>query len=86
MLVICIDESKNRNPAVHPVVFGKEYNITGVVPGFEETHVTIAEHPLSKNGFLAAYNRDSFAEVSDLDETTLVTEEFEEKYCVPVNI
>ena len=33
----------------------------------------------------AVYNQKNFAEVSDLDETDLVTEEFEEKYCVPVN-
>ena len=31
------------------------------------------------------YDQRNFAEISDLDETTLVTEEFEEKYCVPVN-
>jgi hypothetical protein len=31
------------------------------------------------------YDQRDFAPLSDLDETELVTEEFEEKYCVPVN-
>jgi hypothetical protein len=31
------------------------------------------------------YNSKNYIEISDLDETELVTEEFEEKYCVPVN-
>jgi hypothetical protein len=31
------------------------------------------------------YNSKNYVQVSDLDETELVTEEFEEKYCVPVN-
>jgi hypothetical protein len=31
------------------------------------------------------YDQRNFAQVSNLDETELVTEEFEEKYCVPVN-
>jgi hypothetical protein len=33
----------------------------------------------------SVYNQKNFAEVTDLDETALVTQEFEEKYCVPVN-
>ena len=33
----------------------------------------------------SAYNQKNFAEITDLDETELVTEEFEEKYCIPVN-
>jgi hypothetical protein len=32
-----------------------------------------------------SYSAKCFSPLSDLDETTLVTEEFEEKYCVPVN-
>lgn len=31
------------------------------------------------------YKAEHFAPLSGLDETELVTEEFEEKYCVPVN-
>ena len=31
------------------------------------------------------YNAKNYLPVSDLDETALVTEEFEEKYCVPAN-
>lgn len=31
------------------------------------------------------WSKDRFVPLSDLDETTLVNEEFEEKYCVPVN-
>jgi hypothetical protein len=31
------------------------------------------------------HDQRNFARLSDLDETELVTEEFEEKYCVPVN-
>lgn len=31
------------------------------------------------------YHVDNFAKLTDLDETTLVNESFEEKYCVPVN-
>lgn len=31
------------------------------------------------------YNSKNFMRIFDLDETTLVTEEFEEKYCIPVN-
>lgn len=31
------------------------------------------------------YDKRNFAPLSDLDETELVTEEFEEKYCIPVN-
>jgi hypothetical protein len=31
------------------------------------------------------YSKKYFAPLTDLDETELVTEEFNEKYCVPVN-
>lgn len=35
--------------------------------------------------FNKKYHIERFTPLSDLDETELVTEEFEEKYCVPVN-
>lgn len=86
MKVICVDNFGNPNPVVHPIYVGTEYTIKCPVPGFEDTHVIIEEHPVSKRGYTAAYNKKCFATIDpDLDETELVTEEFEEKYCVPVN-
>lgn len=37
------------------------------------------------NGKDVLYDSKKFIPLSDLDETTLVNEEFNEKYCVPVN-
>lgn len=86
MKVLCVDDLGNKNPIVYPLYVGNEYTIKHPAPGHEETHVVIEEHPVSMRGYMAAYNRKCFAEInSDLDETTLVNEEFEEKYCVPVN-
>ena len=31
------------------------------------------------------WNKDRFATCTDLDETAMVNEEWEEKYCVPIN-
>lgn len=86
MKVICIDDKGNTGMYTYPLVEGDYYTITGPVIGYEKTHVHIAEHPVSKRGYPAAYNKDSFAEASDLDETALVNEEFNEKYCVRVNM
>jgi hypothetical protein len=85
MKAICVDDLGNTGMYTYPLVVGNEYTITGDVPGYSDRYVFIAEHPVSKRGNPAAYNKECFAPLSDLDETTLVNEEFEEKYCVPVN-
>jgi hypothetical protein len=83
---LCIDTLGNKNRHCYPLYVGNKYTIKHAAPGLEETHVVIEEHPVSKRGIMAAYNKKCFGLLnSNLDETTLVNEEFEEKYCVPVN-
>ena len=43
------------------------------------------EYPPIKPHNFRCFSQKYFAPCSDLDETELVTEEFNEKYCVPVN-
>lgn len=84
--VICIDDSefrKNAAPKVPKIVIGDTLTVDkAYIDEFDNNDPVyeFAEYP--KEMFSQRY----FAELdSDLDETTLVNEEFEEKYCVPVN-
>lgn len=63
------------------LIVGKEYTVSDV-----------KDHPeygryynLNECEWSSWFHHTLFAEVTDLDETELVTEEFEEKYCVPAN-
>lgn len=42
-------------------------------------------HQFEHTGSNIGFRVECFAQISDIDETELVTEEFNEKYCVPVN-
>lgn len=45
----------------------------------------LAEYKSPDPSKIWGYDKRNFSPLTDLDETELVTEEFEEKYCVPVN-
>lgn len=90
MRVVCID-NKPRPYSAHPELLqliqeGEVYEVSGQSMGQRADGVVgpiyylvgINERPRG----LAA---DRFAPLSDLDETTLVNEEWEQKVCVPVN-
>lgn len=60
MKAFCINDFGNPNPLVHPIFIGSEYNIVGGVPG-HSAYCIIAEHPVSKRGYMAAYRKSCFA-------------------------
>jgi len=58
--------------------------VVGECPGYNNGDVETPCYELA--GYDEwVYDQRDFAPLSDLDETTLVNEEWEEKYCVPVN-
>lgn len=88
MKAVCISE-KNYHGHDHPHVpdpkVGEEVTVIG-----ETTYLGVACYlleeytcPDPKAEWL--YDQRNFAPLTGLDETTLVNEEFEEKYFVPVN-
>lgn len=91
MQVLCID-NKCAFFGVHPYLkYGETYDATGeglnldnqecyLIP---ELPVSLTDRGIENYGPL--YRKARFIPIdTDLDETKLVTEEFEEKYCVPV--
>jgi hypothetical protein len=82
MRVMCILEpntlvrsGKNDSAMVH---VGNEYNVIDIIEHNNDTYYKLEEI----DG--ALFHEKLFAPINGDDETTLVTEEFEEKYCVPV--
>ena len=84
MRVKCIIENWDPAPGCENAplpVFNNDYDVAerGVYNGVDS-------YVLPELSDVYVYAIKNFAPIdSDLDETTLVTEEFEEKYCVPVN-
>ena len=85
MKVICIDDKGFYKDSKCPV-FGEictvKKALTSPISGVP--CYTFVEYP-PENAAMRLFHQRRFAPLSDLDETTLVNESFEEKYCVPVN-
>ena len=63
---------------------GSEYEVVRATLGYDKKGKPF--HSYKIKGFDEwLYDQRNFARIAHLDETELVTEEFEEKYCVPVN-
>jgi hypothetical protein len=79
--VVCINSKNYRNPLFDGPVPQEGDILTVSWEGIEfgEAYYQFAEY--SQEYMYTAWR---FAPLSDLDETELVTEEFEEKYCIPV--
>lgn len=73
MRVICIDAEQTKGTLTE----GAIYEVT------EEGYFFI-DLVYYLSGLESPYLQERFVPVSDIDETELVTEEFNEKYCVPV--
>lgn len=84
MRVRCINDKWQAAPGCEEAprpIFMHDYTVveTKILDGNEA-------HILLELGDEYGYNTKHFAPLdSDLDETELVTEEFNEKYCIPVN-
>lgn len=79
MKVMCIDESEWGNAHKCPSV-GEIVTVAKDYIDYEGDPV----YEFVEYGEYACWEQRFFAPLSDLDETELVTEEFNEKYCVPV--
>jgi len=86
MKVICIDDKGFYKESPCPV-FGEICTIQEALisPLSGIPSYSFVEYPPEKGQSYRLFHQRRFAPLSDLDETTLVTEEFEEKYCVLVN-
>lgn len=87
MKAICIKEvTKNSHnvPNLPAPKVGEEVTIIDSQKIDDIVHYQLQEYISYKN-YRLWYSCNNFSLLSDLDETTLVTEEFEEKYCVPAN-
>lgn len=80
--VVCINSKNYLNP-LFDGPRPEEGDILTVL--LEETFYGILYYQLAEFPQKNWYAAWRFAPLSDLDETELVTEEFNEKYCVPVN-
>jgi hypothetical protein len=84
MKVICVKPIDNPSPSAMNKPRPKVGDIDTVVD--EVKYDSIVYYELGRFGYDMLYASNCFSTLStDLDETALVTEEFEEKYCVPVN-
>lgn len=84
MKLLCVrQESKEATTGeiLSPeLIIGNEYTVVDVFDREEGRFYNLSECDWS-----SWFHHSLFAQIADLDETTLVTEEFEEKYCVPAN-
>ena len=80
--VVCIDARNPGNDDWHGPD-PKEGDVLTVM--WEGVLYDIYSYQFVEYGHNYAYSAWRFAPLSDLDETTLVNEEWEEKVCVPVN-
>lgn len=84
MRVICIDDkhwhSDSKCPAFGEIVTVEK---SFTCPQGEPVY-SFVEYPNIRPHAFRCFSQKYFAPFSNLDETELVTEEFEEKYCVPV--
>jgi hypothetical protein len=86
MKVICIDDTHWRIDTPCPK-FGETVTVSNELksPVSGEPCFEFVEYPRLPGHAFRIFSKKYFAPLSGLDETELVTEEFEEKYCVPVN-
>jgi hypothetical protein len=88
MRVICIKVNRTNDHGLtdvpHPEL-GETVTVIDNDTKYGEHFYQFKEYSDYK-GMRCWYNVGCYVPVSDLDETALVTEEFEEKYCIPVNI
>lgn len=84
--VVCIDDKHWHNDSKCPD-FGEVVTIetSFTCPTDGDLVYTFIEYPPITTGRIRCFSQKYFAPLSDIDETELVTEEFNEKYCVPVN-
>lgn len=84
MKVICVKPIDNPSPSAMNKPRPKVGDIDIVVDDVKYDGVIYYE--LERFGCDSLFASECFSRIdSDLDETTLITEEFEEKYCVPAN-
>lgn len=83
--VMCINDKHWKNDMSCPI-FGEVVTISNErkSPVSGEPCFEFEEYPCPPGHAFRIFSKKYFAPLSDLDETELVTEEFEEKYCVPV--
>lgn len=86
MKVICIDDKHWHSDTKCPE-FGEIVTVEKAFasPDTGNPVYTFFEYPPANTSLFRCFSQKYFAPLSNLDETELVTEEFEEKYCVPVN-
>lgn len=82
--VICINSKNFGNPDFKGPAPKEGDTLTVSWEGHCKIH-NIYSYEFAEYDSRYRYSAWRFAPLSDLDETELVTEEFEEKYCVPVN-
>lgn len=84
--VVCIDDSEfniNRSPKVRTPSVGDIVTVAKAYLDIFDNNDPVYDFVEYPNHM---FSQRYFAELDgDLDETELVTEEFEEKYCLPVN-
>jgi hypothetical protein len=88
MQVVCISEKNyhgHNYPQVPDPKVGERVTVIGEANFLGVDCYLLAEYTCPCPSADWLYDQRNFAPISDLDETELVTEEFEEKYCVPVN-
>lgn len=64
---------------------GSTYTVIDECIGWGRDNTPVDCYELEEFADDLAFDKRNFAPLSNLDETELVTEEFNEKYCVPVN-
>jgi hypothetical protein len=82
--VICIDDKGFGKDFACPV-FGETCTVERALtsPNSGVPSYTFVEYPPENGSGIRLFHQRRFVPLSDLDETTLVNEEWEEKYCVP---
>ena len=87
MKVVCINHKRYENCLPYgpedPQI-GDECTVVRSCIGYDQRGKGMPSYELE--GYSQyVYDQRNFAPLTGVDETTLVNEEFEEKYCVPVN-
>lgn len=88
MKVVCIDAESRLDCPPCDLVEGDIYTVIDTMHFSQNKYGRIQEHAvyiLSERTIDFGYGVERFIPLSDLDEIELVTEEFKEKYCVPVS-
>jgi hypothetical protein len=88
MKVICIDAESRPDCPPCDLVEGDTYTVIDIYHFSMNSFGDVKPHTvyvLAERDNNFGYGAERFIKTSDLDETTLVNEEWEEKVCVPVN-